>query len=148
MNGFLFAYDNLPLNFGVTYHVKLAHMSREPTITGAVSTNGQIYTSLPNVFLGPISDFRLDTLSISSYSDAGDTFGDSILAHGVVDNFTVTMPAPPIVALTGTFTDHVWSVDFLSRTNWVYTLERTADFQTWLAAESATPGTGTNLFLQ
>ena len=58
-------------------------------------TNGQSYTSLPNVYAGPITDFRLDTIAVSSYSAAGDTFGDSLLAHGTVDNLVVTLPAAP-----------------------------------------------------
>ena len=100
-----------------------------PTFSGQILTNGSSYTALPNVYAAPITDFRLDTLSISSYTDDG--FGDSILAHGVVDNFVVTVPPPPVQNLTNTSSNGVWQAQFLSRSNWVYTLERTTDFQSW-----------------
>jgi hypothetical protein len=39
-------------------------------------------------------------------------------------------------------------VQFASDTNWVYTLEQSADFQSWFPAASVRPGNGTNLVLQ
>jgi hypothetical protein len=39
-------------------------------------------------------------------------------------------------------------VQFSSDTNWVYTLEQSADFQTWAAVADVTAGNGTNLLLQ
>jgi len=39
-------------------------------------------------------------------------------------------------------------VQFASRNNWFYTLERTADFQSWSPASASTPGNGGTLFLQ
>ena len=145
---FYFAYDNLPLAIGVTYHIVLTHIAGEPTISGVVLTNGQIYTSLPNVYAGPITDFRLDTVAVSSYSAAGDTYGDSLLAHGTVDNLVVTLPPPPIQNLAGAFSHGVWQVQFSSQNDWLYTLERTSDFQSWTNISPATPGNATNLFLQ
>jgi hypothetical protein len=146
-NDFYFAYDNLPLTIGVTYHVILTHVAGEPTISGEVLTNGQIYTSLPNVYAGPITDFRLDTVAVISYSAAGDTYGDSILAHGTVDNLVVTLPPPPVQNLTGTFSNGLWQAQFISRSNWLYTLERTTNFVSWTDVSAAASGNGTNLFL-
>jgi hypothetical protein len=40
------------------------------------------------------TDFRVDTLSISSYQDDG--FGDSIYAQGEVSNISVTLPPAPL----------------------------------------------------
>jgi hypothetical protein len=40
------------------------------------------------------------------------------------------------------------SVQFTSDTNWLYTLEQSADFQTWTPAAPAIFGSGTNLILQ
>ena len=145
-NDFYFAYDNLPLAIGVTYHVILTHVAGEPTISGEVLTNGQIYTSLPNVYAGPITDFRLDTVAVISYSAAGDTYGDSILAHGTVDNLVVTLP-PPVQNLTGAFSNGLWQAQFISRSNWLYTLERTTNFVSWTDVSAAASGNGTNLFL-
>ncbi len=145
---FYFAYDTLPLAIGVTYHIILTHVAGEPTISGEVLTNGQIYTSLPNVYAGPITDFRLDTVAVSSYSAAGDTFGDSLLAHGTVDNLVITLPPPPIQNLTGAFSNGVWQVQFSSQNDWFFTLERTSDFQLWTDVSPATPGNATNLILE
>ena len=85
-------------------------------------------------------------LPFDSYSDAG--ADGSLLAHGTVDNFVVTVPPPPVQNLTGNFTHGVWQTQFLSQSNWFYALQRSADFQSWLNISSATPGNATNLVLQ
>jgi hypothetical protein len=139
--GLAFAYDNLPLNPGVTYQIILSHAAGSTNITGRVLTNGVLYTSLPLYYPASINYFRLDTLSISSYT--GDGFGDDILAHGVVDNFVVSLPPPAVQNLGGSIQGGQWQAQFLSRTNWTYTLERTADLQNWSAAASVA-GNGTN----
>jgi|GEM_PF-425146 len=144
--GFYFAYDNQTLQPGVTYQVILNHAAGATNITGQVLTNGVLFTALPFSFPSSITDFRVDTLSISSYQDDG--FGDSVLAHGTVDNFVLSLPPPPVQNITGSFTNSIWQAQFTSRSNWIYTLQRTADFQTWTDASAATPGNGTNLFLQ
>ena len=142
-SGFYFAYDNRPLNPGVTYQITLTHAAGATNVTGQVFTNGVLYTALPFSFSGNIGDFRLDTLSISSYKDDG--FGDSLLAHGAVKNFVVTLPPSPIQNLTGQFSGGQWQAQFLSRSNWLYTLERSADLKNWSAAASAISGNGTNV---
>jgi len=93
------------------------------------------------------SDFRLRTLSISSYSDAGQDpqYAGSVLAHGVLDNLVVTVPLPPVQNLIGTLSNGVWQAQFNARTGWLYTLQRTTDFQSWTDASSATPGSGLTL---
>lgn len=148
MSDFYFAYDTLPLNPGVTYHVVLTHVAGSPTIGGQVLTNGQIYTALTNVYAGPIADFRLDSFSVTSYSAAGDTYGDSLLAHGTIDNVLVTLPPPPIQDLTGGLSQGFWQMQFTSRSGWFYTLERTTDFQSWTRLPSAAAGNGSGLILQ
>jgi hypothetical protein len=57
---------------------------------------------------------------------------------------------PPIQNICGSFSNGVWRVQFASRTNWLYTLQRTADFQSWTCVSNSIsiPGNGTNLFLQ
>ena len=143
--GFYFAYDTLPLNSGTTYHITLTHTAGSPTIIGNVLADGQPYTSLTNIYNGSPGDFRLDTFSVSSYTDDG--FGDSIFAQGTVDNFVVTLPPHPVQNLTGWFSNGGWQVQFTDRTNWLYTLQRTADFQSWTNISAPAGGNGTNLFL-
>ena len=93
----------------------------------------------------PFTDFRVDAISINSYQDDG--WGDSILAQGVMENFVVTLTPPPLQNLTGAFSNGIWQVQFFSQSNWLYTLQRTDDFQSWTDVSPATPGNGTNLFL-
>ena len=45
-------------------------------------------------------------------------------------------------------TSGIWQAQFLSQSNWLYTLQRSADFQSWANVSSSTPGNATNLFLQ
>jgi hypothetical protein len=142
---FYFAYDNQPLDNGIVYHVVLTHAAGQPTIGGEVSVTGQLYTALPKVFAGPITNFLIDTISISSYQNSG----SSILAHGTVDNIVVTLPPPPIQQLTAAFSNDAWEAQFISESNWLYTLQRSADLQSWsdVPASTSIPGNGTNLFL-
>jgi len=143
---FYFSSDNLTLNPGVTYHILLLHQANTAVISGEIFTNGQLMTSLPNVFsdmpTNGSSAFQLDTFSISSYADDG--FGDDILAHGSVSKIAVASPLPvqAIQNLT------LGEVQFTSDTNWLYTLEQSSDLQNWSAAAPAVSGKGTNLVLQ
>jgi hypothetical protein len=142
---FYFPYDNQTLNPGVTYHVLLLHQAGTAAISGEIFTNGQRMTALPSVYSDIPGDdsgaFQLDTLSISSYADDG--FGDDMLAHGAVSKIAVASPLPvqtiqnPAPA----------QIQFASDTNWLYTLEQSADLQTWTPAAPAVFGNGTNLIL-
>ena len=145
---FNFLEDFVGLDSGVMYHVVLTHGAGAALVSGQVFTNGQLYTALPVSYLSTnFTDFRLDTVAVSSYTATNDPWGDSLLAHGSVANFVVTVPPPPVQNLTGSFSSAVWQAQFSSRSNWLYTLERTADFQSWTDVSPATFGNGTNLFL-
>jgi len=144
---FFFAYDNQTLNPGITYRVVLVHWPDTLFITGTIFTNGQVMTTLPIVFanyptMNDAGAFQLDTLSISSYAD--DESGDDVYAQGTVANLACAWPLPvnTIQAIAA------GKVQLASDTNWVYTLEQTADFQTWTPAAPAVTGNGTNLVLQ
>ena len=41
-----------------------------------------------------------------------------------------------------------WQAQFCSQSYWLYTLQRSGDFQSWTNVSPATPGNGTNLCLQ
>ncbi len=145
-NNFYFAYVAAPLTFGQTYHIRLAHNAGDHTLSGEVFTNGQLYASLTNVFGATAADFRLDIVAVGSYHDDG--FGDTVLAHGSVDNFIVTVPPPPVQNFGGSLSNGLWQGQFLSQRAWLYTLERTKDFRDWTAASAAAPGNGGNVMLQ
>ena len=59
----------------------------------------------------------------------------------------VTLPPPPVQKLTGAFSNDLWQAQFIGRSNWLYTLERTTNFISWTEV-SAASGNGTNLLLQ
>jgi hypothetical protein len=140
---FNFVYDNQPLNDGIVYHIVLTHNAGQTNISGQVFADGQPYTTLPRIFAGPITDFRIDTVSITSYRNSV----NSILAHGMLDNFVITVPPPPIQNFSGTLTNGIWQAQFIGQTNWLYTLERTADFISWNDISLTNSNNGTNLFL-
>jgi hypothetical protein len=140
---FYFIYDNLPMTLGTNYHVTLTHGSGEGFISATVRTNGVIYTTMPLFYSGPIGEFRLDSISISSYSGAGQDpqFAGSILAQGTVDNFVVT--GPPVVRnVGGAFTNGVWKTQFNTYDNFHYTLQRSTNLVTWSDVTDSVQGTG------
>jgi hypothetical protein len=139
--GFYFAYDDLPLNPGVTYRVVLIHRAGTAAITGAVYVNGQVFTLLPNIYANGPTNFQLDTLSINSYTDDG--YGDSVFAQGTVANLAFATPLP----VGQISTSAAGKIQFASDTNWLYTLQQSTNFQTWTPAAPAVFGNGTNLVL-
>ncbi|MDD5139012.1 MAG: hypothetical protein PHY43_01990 [Verrucomicrobiales bacterium] len=144
-DNFYFAYDtSQPLANGVTYRVVLIHRAGAASIGGTVFTNGQVFTSLPSIAAYGANDFNLDTLTISSYTTTDDIYGDSLLAHGIVDNLAFASPLP--VDKVNTLA--AGEVQFISDTNWLYTLEQSANLKTWTPAAPVSVGNGTNLVLQ
>lgn len=137
-NNFYFVYNDLPLNPGTVYHVLIAHAAGDQTITGAVFTNGVLYAPLTNVFASSFTDFRLDTIAVSSYQEDG--FGDSIFAQGTIANLVITLPPPPVQNLTGAFNNGPWQVQFTSQTNWLYTLQSSPDLFSWTDISATVPG--------
>ena len=148
-NVWLFDDDNLyDLTPGETFRVNMNYVAATHTLTTVISNNAVQYGQTQTVAVPENFDFRVATLSISSYSDAIQPPPQgSILAHGTVDNFTVITPPPPVENLSGGFVGASWQVQFTSRTNWLYTLERTADLVTWTTATAATAGNGATLAL-
>lgn len=131
---------------GDWYHVEMTYTASNQTMvttmTNVEHTSG---ITVVDPLMPSFTDFRVDTLSVNSYQDDG--LGDSILAKGVVDNFAVTVPPPPVQNLAGDFTNGVWQAQFTSQSNWLYTLQRTTDLQAWTNVSLATAGNATNLLL-
>ena len=137
----------LTLDPGALFHVMMAYTASNQMLQTAVTRNGEAFGPVTNVVLGAsFSDFRLDQVAVCSYSDAG--ADGSLLAHGTVDNFIVTVPPPPVQNFTGSFTNGVWQAQFPGQSNWLYTLQRSGDFQSWTNVSPTTPGNATNLILQ
>ncbi len=141
-----FDYTILNLPTGITMHVLMAYTTSNKTVKTSITTNGVSIGSINHVVLSSgFTDFRVDTFALESFSDAYTT--DSLLAHGSVDNITFTVPPPPIQNFRGAFTNGQWQVEFLSRTNWNYVLERTQNFLSWTETSPRTNGTGAKIFL-
>lgn len=138
--------DLLDLTPGQWFHVDMDYNSATRTLTTIVTNNGVQYGMTQTILVPTNFDFRVTAVSVNSYSDQNAT--GSILAHGTVDNFVITVPPSPVQNFTGSFTDNVWQVQFLSRSNWLYSLQRSPDFQSWTNVSSTTPGNATNLFQQ
>ncbi len=147
-NGFASGFDLLTFTTNDLFHIALSYASSNQTLHTQITRNGAPFGPVSDVSLGTnFTDFRVDTFAVSSYSDYGDIY-DSVLAHGTVDNLLITLPPSPVGELNGSRTGGSWQVQFASRTNWLYTLERTADFHSWTAVSTSVPGSGGNLLVQ
>jgi len=138
-NNFYFDFNNVTLDPGVVYHIRIAHMADDPGLSGDVFTNGVLYASLTNTFPSAIGDFQLDTIAVSSYQEDG--FGDTILAHGTLGNLVVTLP-PLVRHLGGEFTNGVWQTQFNTYANTNYALQRSTNLLSWSDATALVPGNG------
>jgi hypothetical protein len=129
---------------GDWYHVVMSYTASNQTVVATLTNFEQNSGVRINQSINTtnFTDFRAGTFSISSYSDAGQDpmYAGSVLAHGLVDNLVITVPSPPVQTVIGSLTNGLWRAQFAGLTNWVYTLERTSDFQSWRAVSPPTPG--------
>ena len=143
----LFNHDNLyEMTPGETFHVAMNYAAATHTLTTLISNQAAQYGQTQTIAVDAANDFRVMTFSINSYSDQHSI--DSLRAHGVVDNVILTVPPPPVENLSGGFAGANWQVQLTSRTNWIYRLERTTDFQAWAITTAPTPGNGAILTLE
>ena len=124
------------------------YSSATRTLTTTITNNGTQCGDPQTLILTAVIDFRVTTLSISSYSDAIQPLpAGSILAHGSVDNLILVTPPSPVENISGGFIGASWRVQFISRTNWLYTLEQSDNLTTWTNVSLATMGNGAILTL-
>jgi hypothetical protein len=143
-------YTILDLPVGALMRVVMAYSADDQTLRTSIATNGVSIGIVQDVKLTPtFTDFRVGGFAFESYSEAGQNplYVGSILAHGVADNILITVPPPPVQNLTGKFVNTQWQVTFFSRTNWVYTLQRTAGLQSWADVSPKLGGNGASLVL-
>jgi len=136
------------LDPGALFHVTMNYTASNQILHTTTTRNGAPFAAgaIPDIVLGSsFTDFRLNQFAVINWSDAG--ADGSLLAHGTVDNFIVTVPPPPVQNFSGSITNNFWQAQFISQSNWLYTLENTADFISWSDASISTSGNGTNLFL-
>jgi hypothetical protein len=139
--------DPLELETNTLYHVMMVYTAANQTLHTTMAADGAPFGPIQDAYLGSwFDDFQVDAVSINSYSDDGQDpdYAGSILVQGTVDNFTFASPLP--VGMVNTIA--AGEVQFASDTNWLYTLQRTTDFQSWTNVVLLTTGNATNLFLQ
>jgi hypothetical protein len=132
-----------PLLTNTTYRIVLLHPAGAAAISGTVYTNGQVFTRMPSISNYGVNSFNLDALAVFNYTTLDDIYGDALLAHGTIDNLAFASPLP--ISTAKTFA--AGQIRFASDTNWLYTLEQTADLKNWSPAAPAIFGNGTNLIL-
>jgi hypothetical protein len=140
---FATSFNVYQLSYDEMFHVKLSYNAANQTLTTQVTTNGSSFATIKDVVLSDtFSDFNVDTLSISSYSDAGQfpDWAGSVLAHGIIDNIAATFPPPPIRNMIGSLSPDGVAITFVGQTNWTYQLEQSPDFTQWSPASDVLPG--------
>jgi hypothetical protein len=109
---------------------------------------GLVLNSTTNSQWTSADEFRVDMVSISSYSSSGNDY-DSVLAHGTVANLMVTASPRAIGRVTGGLEPNgAWQARFFSHSNWLYTLERTTNFGLWEAVSAPLRGTEDTMTLE
>ncbi len=130
----------------VLYRVTMAYTASNRTMRTTMTADGVPFGPINNaVLLTNFGDYRVDMVSISSYSDTG--ADGSVLAHGWVDNVNFVVPDAPVSGLAGQRTNGLWRAEFVSRTNWIYTLERSGNLSNWRGISVPASGNGGVLFL-
>src|SRR5204863_411895 len=85
----------------------LAYTASNQTLRSSATKNGAPFGKSPGNTLDDLvltgqPDFRVDAFGVSSYSDAIQTgipdYWGSVLAHGVIDNVALTVPAPALAS--------------------------------------------------
>src|SRR5262249_37385414 len=92
-------YTILDLAIGIWMHVAMNYAASNRTLTTSIPTNGVSIGAVNSVQLSSaFTDFRVGAFAIESYSDNGQDprYGGSLLATGIVDNVSITLPPPPI----------------------------------------------------
>jgi hypothetical protein len=137
-------------------HVSMTYRGENQTAIVALTTNGVSLGTLPPLALtdrgqsqfGGCDTFLVDTFSVSSYSSNGDDY-DSLLAHGTIDNVVFSTELHPQPKVNGYQTiEGCWEAQFFGRGNWLYTLQRTIDFNSWPDVAGPVLGQNTCLLLQ
>lgn len=157
-NNRIYPAHNFPLRMttGDTFRITFAYTASNQLLRTSATKNGAPFGLPPANTLGELSlagkgDFRVDSFSVISYSDAIQTgplaFHGSVLAHGIVDNIEVIVPPPPVSDLRLSLVNSAWQAQFISAIDWTYTLERCTDLFSWASVSTATFGTGSMLTL-
>ena len=136
--GFSFPLELTPR---VVYRVNMRFNAASQTLVTEMHSGNAPFGPVEEVVLpASFSDFQVDAFAISSFSDSG--ADGSVLGRGAIDNVVLAFPDPPVSMLSGSLVQGAWRVEFLSRLNWLYILERSDGLSDWNSVDSAISGTG------
>ncbi len=145
-NTWLFNHENLlALEPGRTHRVSMSYEAADRRLTTLVMSGTEQLGRTQHITVPANFEFQVDAFSISSYSDQHSQ--DSILAHGIIDNVQLNLPAPPLGAISGWFAASHWIVSFAGRAGWQYTLERSLNLLDWIPITSTRAAAVTQLEL-
>jgi hypothetical protein len=137
----------LELTRGDLFHIEMSYRAEGHRLETRMTRAGETFGPIKEIRLGPgFTDFRVDAVAISSYSDEG--AGGSLLARGVIDNISLVWPDAPQTVIEIGLVSTGWQIRFEARTNWHYTLERSEDLQTWTAASPRIESTAARLAVE
>jgi hypothetical protein len=146
-----FSNNPYELTTGELFRVDMTYTATNQVLRTTMTRNGAPFGPIQDLSLAGFPDFRVDTFAVISYSDAlqpSRNFAGSILAHGVIDNITWSVPDPPVVSLRGAFAQGIFRAEFDAKSNWVYRLETTSDFVDWLLVEAKSAATNGLMVLE
>ncbi|MCI0747119.1 MAG: hypothetical protein L0Y58_17080 [Verrucomicrobia subdivision 3 bacterium] len=128
--------DNHPLELTPKdlYRVEMTYAASNRVLHTFMTRNGEPFGPIQDLSLATFPDFRVDTFAVISYNDGFQSppqFAGSILAHGVIDNVSWTVPGPPIGSISANFVATSLRFDFTGKSNWVYQLDRSTDLKSW-----------------
>ena len=145
--------DNHPLELTTDYlfRIDMTYTASNQVLRTVMTRNGAAFGPIRDLSLGNFPDFRVDTFAVISYSDALQNppqFAGSILAHGVVDNITWSVPDPPLISFRGNFAQSGFRAEFNARSNWIYRLETSSNVLDWSLVEEKQFATNGSMFLE
>lgn len=143
--------DNHPLEMttGDWFQITLDYRASNQVLRTSVLRNGAPYGMTPNNSISDLSlagfpDFRVGAFSIHSYNDEHQPPpGGSLLARGVVDQIYLVIPDPPVSNLRGRKSGEFIDLTFMSRSNWIYQVEKSENLLNWNDAGLTIQGNGT-----
>ena len=144
------AYQNtfpLELSTGVRYHVNLHYDANSATLKTEMTADEEPFGPLQEVQLNrtPFTRLDVDTLAISSYSDAGQSppeFAGSISAKGFLDHLEFRILSQPLIDRL-TLNGGTVQIHFEALQGHAYWLETSHDLTTWIPiAHQVMTGTG------
>lgn len=139
----------LALETQTLYQVRMEYDAASGKLETTMTADGEPFGSIQDALLSEISfnplvngftRLNVDTISISSYSDAGQSspeYAGSIKAAGYVDDIVVeaTAAVPTVPILQIQQTENTIQITFNGSAGRDYWLERTADFLDWITID-------------